>query len=292
MSKEIYKEIADKILKALEGGVRPWVQCYAVSKGGFAKRVTGADYRGTNRFLLTIEQWEKGYSSNVWMTYNQARKLKANVRKGEKSSLSLFYRKITKKDDKTGEEETYAAVRRTPVFNADQIDNLPEGFLDKFIEPLPEYDNTPSERADSFIKNIPAVIETKDTIPCFIPSLDKIHMPAIKQFKTAEQYYGTALHELVHYSGAKKRLNRIFKYDTDKKNYHAEELTAELGAAMLLPSVGIRPLVDEEHAPYLAGYIKLLKEDPQAFVKACSKAEEAADYLKSFQKEASKQEAA
>lgn len=50
----LYQQIADKILKALESGVRPWECCYSVTQAGFALRATGEPYRGINRFLLTF----------------------------------------------------------------------------------------------------------------------------------------------------------------------------------------------------------------------------------------------
>jgi antirestriction protein ArdC len=68
-----------------------------------------------------------------------------------------------------------------------------------------------------------------------------------------------------------------------KEEYAFEELVAEIGASFVLPALGIEPLIDEEHAPYISGYIKLLKKDPRAFVSACSKAEKAVNMLKSFQ---------
>lgn len=282
----VYEKIANKILAALESGVRPWIQCYSVSKTQFPVRVTGEDYRGINRLLLLYSMYENGYQSPVFMTYNQARKVGGQVRKGEKSSMSVFYSTITVDDDTT--EDGFREIpfaKTNNVFNLDQIDGLPKKFMDKFVRDETEFkNNSPWERAERFIKNIPAVIKEKDRTPCFVPSLDLVYMPNIRQFETTEHFYATAFHELTHWTGHPKRLKRfdIGKKPT-KEEYAFEELVAEIGASFVLPAVGIEPLIDSEHAPYIGEYIKLLKKDPKIFVSACSRAEKAADLLKSYQ---------
>ena len=282
MSK-LYKQIADKILIAMESGVRPWEECYSVTRLGFAQRVTGDDYRGINRFLLTFAMIEKGYQNPVWMTFNQARKLGGCVRKGETASLSLFFKPIETKDEETGEDKTIPMAKANRVFNVEQIDGLDDDFMEKYQASLKQYDNTPSMRAEAFIKATQANVIQQDGIPCYKPSTDEVFMPAINQFKTAEQYYATYLHELAHWTAHRDRLNRPILAEFSKVNYFKEELCAELTAAFLCPSIGIKPLIDDEHAPYLDGYIKLLKDEPRAFVTACSQAEKAADFLRDLQ---------
>lgn len=69
-----------------------------------------------------------GYSSRYWMTYRQAEALGGQVRKGETSSLSVYYSQISKTepDRVTGEDHTRAIrfLKAYNVFNADQIDGL------------------------------------------------------------------------------------------------------------------------------------------------------------------------
>ena len=108
-------------------------------------------------------------------------------------------------------------------------------------------------------------------------------MPPLNAFSSSNHYYATFLHELAHWSGHQDRLNRLTLVERTPENYYREELCAELTASFLCPTLGIEPLIDEEHAPYLQHYILLLQNDPKAFVKACAQAEKAADYLKSFQ---------
>jgi hypothetical protein len=62
------------------------------------------------------------------------------------------------------------------------------------------------------------------------------------------------------------------------RNYAAEELIAELGAAFLCAEFGFDG--DVRNAGYIASWIELLKADKRAFFTACSQASKAADYLR------------
>lgn len=283
----VYEQISTKILEALEAGVRPWEQCYSVAQQGFAKRVTGDDYRGINRLLLTLAMWEKGYRHPVWMTFNQAKKMGGMVRKGEKASLSVFFKMLEVKDidEATGERKEIPMAKTNMVFNVEQIDGLDEAFTAGFLTQEDDVDNSPIEKAEAFIAKIPATIIEANETPKYIPSKDLVSMPNIKKFTSSEHYYATFLHELAHWTMHESRLNRPILKEWNQVNYHKEELCAELTASFLCPEVGIEPLIDDEHAPYIAGYIELLNNEPKAFMTACAQAERAAEYLKAYQTE-------
>jgi antirestriction protein ArdC len=68
-----------------------------------------------------------------------------------------------------------------------------------------------------------------------------------------------------------------------------EELVAELGAAFLSADLELTPEVREDHAAYIASWIKVLKNDKRAIFTAASHAQRAADYLNGLQKSASSQ---
>jgi antirestriction protein ArdC len=87
-----------------------------------------------------------------------------------------------------------------------------------------------------------------------------------------------AFHELTHWSGHKSRLDRDLKNRFGSRNYAAEELIAELGAAFLCAEFGFDG--DVRNAGYIASWIELLKADKRAFFTACSHASKAADYLR------------
>ena len=59
-------------------------------------------------------------------------------------------------------------------------------------------------------------------------------MPAFDAFKAARIiFYNVAFHELTHWTGHKSRLDRDLTNRFGARNYAAEELIAELGAAFL-----------------------------------------------------------
>ena len=74
------------------------------SSAGHPKNLnTGKQYRGVNVFLLAFTAYAKGYGSSYWMTFNQAKERGGNVRKGEKSSMVVFWKQYETKDKQTGE---------------------------------------------------------------------------------------------------------------------------------------------------------------------------------------------
>ena len=49
--------------------------------------LTGKSYTGSNQVVLWNEMVSRGYASNKWATFNQWRKLKSIIKKGEKGTL-------------------------------------------------------------------------------------------------------------------------------------------------------------------------------------------------------------
>jgi len=292
-SADVYAAVADKILEALEQGVRPWESVFKDGLGGFPVRVTGDQYQGINRFLLGMEMSERGYHHPLFMTFSQAKKLGGKVRKGEKASLSVFYKKL-EVEDRNDSDKTVSIpmLKRNMVFNVAQIDGLSDELLAKYqIEQPDNSENAIIQRAEKFVQAVPAKVIESNQTPHFSPSKDHVSMPNINTFISSEVFYAVYLHELSHWAGGKPRLDRTTA-EWSKENYAREELVAEITAAFLCPIIGLTPRIHEQHAPYLASYIKVIKDDPKAFFKACSQAEKSADYLRSFSEEKEALEAA
>ena len=84
--RDLYQEVTDKIIKAIEtGGMANWVRPWSdISEPGLPKNGTSArPYSGVNTALLFIKAHEQGYGSNRWFTMKQANELGGRVRKGE-----------------------------------------------------------------------------------------------------------------------------------------------------------------------------------------------------------------
>lgn len=58
-----------------------------------------------------------------------------------------------------------------------------------------------------------------------------------------------------------------------------EELVAELGAAFLCAELGLPTDPRKDHAPYIASWLKALKNDKRAIFTAAAKAQEAIDWM-------------
>ena len=93
-------------------------------------------------------------------------------------------------------------------------------------------------------------------------------------------YYATALRELTHWTRHESRLDRDFgRKCFGDEGYAREELVAELGAAFLCADLGIEGEAREDHAAYLASWLKVLKEDKRVIFQVAAHAQRAADFL-------------
>jgi antirestriction protein ArdC len=286
---DIHQEITDRIVAAIDTAgefTLPWIK----SRGGSMKRpvniASAKPYNGVNIVSLWVAAQAQDYPSHLWGTYRQWQERGSQVRKGEKSSLIVFYKKleIEETNETTGETEPAERLmaRASFVFNAAQVD----GFKLDAEQPLPDEATFDSiERAERFAKATGAKIEEGGDMACFIPVADMIRMPERRRFTgtatttAGEGFYSTLCHELVHWSGAKHRLDRDLSHRFGTEAYAMEELVAELGAAFLCGDLGITPEPRADHAQYIAHWLKVLKDDKKAVFTAASKASEAANWL-------------
>ena len=292
--KDYYEEITNKIIKALENNTRPWVQPWDGGMLPMPKRHNDTAYQGINMLILWQEAGEGGYSSPYWMTFKQAKALGGNVRKGETGATIFYAGTISANNDNDGSKESESSEKKEEqkpffkkfmksykVFNANQIEGLPEEYYKSQIienENLKEHDLLP--KLEEFIRSTKADIRYGGIKAYYKPSTDHIQIPEIKLFKNSNAYYSTICHELTHWSGGKERLNRnLGGKRFGDQGYAMEELVAELGAAFLSSSLGINPDVREDHAPYIASWLKVLKSDKRAIFNAASLAQTASNYL-------------
>ena len=282
----LYQEVTDRIVAELETGAAPWLKPWKTSVANGtsllpSNAVTGRQYHGINIPILWHQASERGYPTHQWLTFNQAKEKSANVRKGEKATQVVFTKKLRIKDRETEEEKQISMLRGYYVFNAAQVEGLPE--RETALSPLLDPERRQS-RTDAFIGATRADIRHGGNEACFVPSLDYIAMPPFRAFKTTEGYYATNLHELGHWSGHESRLDRNLEGRFGTRSYAAEELVAELTSAFLCAHLGITG--ELRHAGYLSKWIELLKHDHRAIFTAAAKAQQAADYLRGFSEEA------
>ena len=285
---DVHQEITDRIVDAIEtaGDFQlPWIR----RKGGcFARPVNVASrnpYNGVNIVSLWVSALKHEYPSNVWGTYRQWQQADYQVRKGEKASLVVFYKTVgvEVQNEETGQAEAGERMfaRASWVFNAAQVDGYP---IDE--TEVPETGSfDPIDKAEAFVQATGAAVEEGGDVACYIPSLDLIQVPERRRFtgtettSPAEGFYSTLCHELLHWSGAEKRLGRDMSGRFGTEGYAMEELVAELGAAFLCSDLGISQEPRPDHAWYVKNWLAVLKNDKKAVFAAASKASEAANWL-------------
>jgi antirestriction protein ArdC len=136
--------------------------------------------------------------------------------------------------------------------------------------------------AESILQNSGAKISHDQPDRAFYNRLsDSIHLPPRAAFDSAANYYGTALHETAHWTGAPQRLNRETLNNSQgfgDIQYAKEELRAELASVFLMAERGI-PHNPDSHASYLGSWIKSLQADKNEVFRAARDAHRAADLL-------------
>ncbi len=288
---DVYARITDKILAALEGGVRPWVQPW--NSRHIAGRVSrplrhnGEPYSGINVLLLWSEATARGYSATTWMTFRQAQELGACVRKGETGSMVVYANRITKTETNSSGrdvERDIAFLKAYTVFNVEQIDGLGERYADRRNESAQPVDRI--TEADAFFAATGATIHHGGSKAFYAPGPDMIQMPPIETFRDVESYYATLAHETIHWAGADHRLDRdLSRYAQDRSERAREELIAELGAVFLAADLRISPEMEPrpDHASYLASWLQVLANDKRFIVWAAAQAQRAVSYLHDLQ---------
>ncbi|MCL6316359.1 DUF1738 domain-containing protein [Pectobacterium atrosepticum] len=272
---DIYQTVTDSIISALEAGVKPWScpwQRVPGMSGLPSNYSTGAAYSGMNIMLLWCSASEQGFNDSRWMTYKQAKAEGGQVRKGEHGTTAIFYTTLEKENDE-GETDSIPMLKMFTVFNVEQIDGLL--LSDEAVYPAEIFESLP--RAEALFRNSGATIIEKGQNAFYVPSTDEIRLPERRLFTDAANFYATGLHELVHWSGAKSRLNREMKGRFGSEGYAFEELIAELGSAFLMADLGI--VGEVQHESYIASWLKALKNDKRYIFKAATAASKAHRYL-------------
>jgi antirestriction protein ArdC len=288
--RQVYSKITEQILAAIAAGAprfeMPWHRSGPLL-GRPRNAVSGNHYRGVNVVALWIAAQTRSFTTMSWATYRQWASLGAQVRKGEKGTVIVFYKRLEAKPAEEEGEDSLAArliARASWVFNADQV----EGLTPPEVPVLP----SPVEvlnQADALIEATGATIDEGGDAACYRPHADYIQMPPRSVFigtstsTPTEAYYATLLHELTHWTGHERRLNRDLSRRFGDEAYAMEELVAELGAAFLCADLGVTNAPRADHAAYVGCWLRVLRNDARAIFYAAGKAGAAVEYLTSLQ---------
>jgi antirestriction protein ArdC len=314
----LYQSVTSQIIELIEtsqasGRELPW---HRAGADVFlpVNATTGSRYQGINVVSLWASAEINRFTTGTWSTYKQWQSIGAQVRKGESSTLGVFYKKYVpnrksesaaadkqngrfgdRGDENSGSDDSGDVdpgeesrprwfARTFRVFNADQVDGYEP---DEHSEELPEESLVERiERVEAFVETTGATVGHGGGRAYYNPSGDYIQMPGELRFRDTETstategYYATLFHELTHWSGHKRRCDRDLTGRFGDASYAMEELVAELGAAFLCAELGISAQPREDHAGYIAHWLEVMREDAAAIFTAAAKASEAARYLR------------
>jgi antirestriction protein ArdC len=288
--RDVYSRITNKICADLEQGVRPWLKpwnaAHAAGRITRPLRWNGVPYKGINVVMLWSAGVSKGYACPLWLTFKQGLDLGGHVKKGETGELVVFAGSITRTATDDNGDETEREIpflKGYTVFNAEQCDGLPAHYTAKPEPPA----LTPLQRieqADRFFAATGADIRHGGTRAFYAEGPDYVQMPPFESFRDAESHAATLAHELTHWTKHEKRLARdLGRKHWGDEGYAKEELVAELGSAFLCADIGITPEVRDDHAAYIATWLKALRDDKRLIFTAAAHAQRAADYLHGLQ---------
>lgn len=280
------QNIADLLITQIEAGTAPWQKPWDAEKSVRPHNaLTQNAYKGGNALYLQALQTMNGYEDPRWMTYKQAQSVGAQVRKGEKSSTIVHYKFEETKKEKQPDGSVIEVTEKldrprafeAKVFNAEQIDGL---------EPYqaPELTWQPNEKAEALLAASQAIIKHDEIDEAYYsPSRDEIHLPSKTAFPDETKYYGTALHELGHWTGHEDRLDRDLSGRFGSESYAKEELRAEIASMLIAQDTGV-PNEPHNNAAYVESWVKVLKDDPAEIARAARDAELISKYVMDLDK--------
>ena len=274
-----YENVTNAIISMLEQGVVPWHKTWHGGVNSHKNFINKREYRGINTILLSLTP----YACPYWASFKQISDKGGKVKEGEHGTTVVFWKYFKKEetDADTGEikTKTIPMLRYYKVFNLEQTTGI-----DWEMPVIPENTLSPIEACEDVVVNYKTkpCIKFGGNAAYYSPRFDYIQLPEFENFESAEDFYSTEFHEMVHSTGHENRLARSNVMNVERfgsENYSAEELVAELGAAFLCAETGIAPATINNSASYIDNWIKVFKNNKKILIEAASKAQKAVDYI-------------
>ena len=282
--KDLYTEIANRIISQLETGIIPWRKPWSGRPDGAISHSTGRPYSLLNQMILD--------RPGEYLTFNQVKDAGGKVKKGAKARFVVFWKVYRKPEtDDAGQPVIDAGgdpvyinlpvLRYFQVFHIDDTEGIAPKW-DKAPETAgPATDDAAEAAFTGYIKREGITFEQVISDEAYYsPGRDLIHLPLREQFTDTAEYYGTAFHEATHSTGHKTRLNRLNTAGGlaafGSESYSKEELTAEIGSASILHTLGLEtPQSFSNSAAYVQSWLQALKNDKRMIISAAARAEKA-----------------
>jgi antirestriction protein ArdC len=307
----IYQRVTENLIELMEVGRLPWRTRWSSTRAG-RRRATrpkvvpdrrlllplsissGKPYQGVNILILWGAALKHLYGSPYWGTLRAWNQLDCRVKAGEKATHIVRWIEKTEVDPVTGEEEDESFPVCHPVFNVAQVQgpteiiskyggNEPPLVMVPVDEAQTESISEPEswEPAEKLVRELSPRLRWAGDQAYYSLARDTIRMPDRVRFETQAGLYTVLMHEVGHWTGHPKRLDRDLTGAKGTPEYWFEELVAELSACFVLAALALPDRMDElpQSASYLKHYLDLLRDDRRKLVKAASLAQRASDYI-------------
>lgn len=314
-------KIEDRILSLMESkNLAPW-RCpwmFTDVNFGFGNKTP---YRGVNAVITSLYRASMGFDSVMWFTdtkinnlnglfYDEKKKRFVKDKQGSYDTFyhkrkgcrsipiikTLFFEKLDKNGepilDENGEKVLYPSAKLFNVYNGDDIvgydSNLcetkqyREGTIINDLESINSAEQFQNDILSRY-KNHPPVSNDGGDRAYYIPSIDEVHVPRIKDFTSWQEYASTLAHELSHSTGHKKRLGRDLDGKFGTSSYSKEELVAEFSAAMVLAKYGVDEIPVENSAAYIKNWAEHIRANSGILYDAIQQAQKASDLILGIQ---------
>lgn len=280
-------------LQSLEENVIPWRKGWSnsLNKNG----ITGKEYNGINRMILSYIAYKENYDDNRWYTYvqikNNGYKLKEGKGKGvpiefwsvydikykRNISFEEYNKIISINPEMKNNFKTYCNI--TYVFNGSLIEGIPKKNISKILS------IKPNDYIRKIIRKLNVNYEEKGDKAFYDLVGDKVVIPSLDKFLDEYSCYATQLHELSHSTGHESRLNRLEIRNIE--DYAKEELIAEISSSFLMQKLNVTPKMEDynNHKAYIQSWIKLLNDKPNELFKAINESTKVYNYIEDIIKD-------
>lgn len=287
---DLYQLVTDQIIATLEKGTIPWQRPWN-DAGMPMNLLSKRHYRGINHWLLLSLNYER----NLFLTWEQIKSIGGSVNKDEHGHIVVFWKPTQKKEEALEDEKVkeIPMLRYYKVFNIAQCRDIPADLIpviDTSKEPV-----EPINECEAILNNMPDMPHISFTGKGVYYNIenDEVVLPKMKSFRASNSYYGTLFHELIHSTGAAKRLNRKTLTDLvpfGSESYAMEELIAEMGSAYLCAFTGILPNGIKNTVAYIDNWLGVLKKDKRFLITAAGQAQKSVDFILGRKEEELKEE--
>lgn len=262
------QKIVNEVCEAMKTRTAPWQKPWT-NETIPRNAVTGHAYTGMNAIVLGLKGSKQKIKDPRWMTYKQAQSQGWYVKKGSKGTRAILC------IPSVSGSQIELTFSRYVLFHASQVEGIPP-YVPKIYSEIEK-----NSEAERIIKSSGAIIQYGGNRAYYHYVHDRIHVPYIRDFIDQTYYYATMFHELAHWTGHKRRLNRNFSGQFGSDAYAFEELVAEITSMFISGETGIPQTKEhfDNHTVYIISWLDVFHRDVKALFKAANLAQKASDYI-------------